>query len=166
VRAAVHLAREVLPKVRLRVPEARLHLIGRRPAPAVRRLAEPGRVEVTGEVASVAGELARVRVFVAPLEVGRGIPNKILEALAAGRATVVSSWSARALSGEPGRHYLVADGVDERAAAVGDLLADPPRCDALGAAGRDYVAREHDWDGVLRRLSALVADVMRGAADA
>jgi glycosyltransferase involved in cell wall biosynthesis len=110
-------------------------------------------------VDSVPAALAGLAVFVAPLDTGRGIPNKILEALAAGRATLVSSWSARALEGQPGRDYLVADGAEDRARLVADLLADPARRDALGAAGRAYVRRHHDWDAVLDRLDALVTSV-------
>jgi glycosyltransferase involved in cell wall biosynthesis len=158
VQAACHLAREVMPRVRARMPAARLAILGRAPSPDVRALADD-HVTVAGEVASVPEALAGVAVFVAPLDKGRGIPNKILEALAAGRATVVSEWSARALSGEPGRDYLVVDGVEERAETVAALLADGARCDALGAAGRAYVREHHDWGRVLDRLEGLVREV-------
>lgn len=161
VAAVSHLAHEVLPAVRQRVPEARLCIMGRAPSPAVTALASDPAVEVTGAVDSIPRALSRVAVFCAPLDRGRGIPNKILEAMAAGRATVVSSWSARALAGEPGRDYLVADGAEERAGVLAELLADPSRCDALGAAGRDYVRREHDWEAVLDRLEQLVGDLAR-----
>ena len=161
IEAARHLAREVLPRVRARVPGARLRVMGRAPAAAVRALASDA-VEVTGEVASIPAALASIRVFVAPLEMGRGLPNKILEAMATGRAVVVSSWSARALLGAPGRDYEVADGAEERARLVAALLEDDARCDRLGTAGAAYVRREHDWDAVLdgmaAAIEALVAD--------
>ncbi len=160
VAAAVHLAREVLPVVRRTVPGARLRIMGRAPSAEVRALAEPGAVEVTGEVGDLAEALASIAVFVAPLDTGRGIPNKILEAMAAGRATIVSGWSGKALSGEPGRHYLVADGAAERAAAVAELLADPARTDALGQQGNAYVRARHDWGDVLDHLEGLVREVV------
>ena len=165
VAAVQHLAREVLPRVRARVRDARLVIMGRAPTAAVRALAGSPGVSVTGAVDSVPAALAGVRVFVAPLDTGRGIPNKILEALSARRATVVSSWSARALAGEPGRDYLVADGAEQRAAAVIPLLEDAARCDTLGERGREYVRAHHDWDVVLDRLDALV-DSVCGAPDA
>ncbi len=159
VAAVTHLALQVLPAVRRDVPDACLRIMGRAPSPAVLALADDPAVVVTGAVDSIPEALARVAVFCAPLDRGRGIPNKILEAMAAGRATVVSSWSARALAGEPGRDYLVADGVVERARVLAELLSHPDRCDELGAAGRDYVRREHDWEAVLDRLAALVGDL-------
>jgi sugar transferase (PEP-CTERM/EpsH1 system associated) len=164
VMAACHLAREVMPKVWRARPEARLRIIGRAPAPAVCRLAEAGRIEVTGAVASVPQALAGVRIFCAPLDRGRGIPNKILDALAAGRATVISSWSAKALSGEVGRDYLVADGGPARAALIAGLLNDPARCNALGAAGQRYVRENHDWDRVLDQLEATLGALFEDSA--
>lgn len=158
VSAAVHLAREVLPRVRRTVPGARLLILGRSPAPEVAALASAGKVEVRGAIDSVPASLEPVAVFAAPLDEGRGLPNKVLEALAAGRPVVLSSRAARALSGGPGRDYLVADGAEACAAAVAGLLADPARRDALGAAGRAYVRRAHDWDEVLARLEQLVRE--------
>lgn len=155
VDAARHLAREVLPAVRGRVPDARLRIMGRAPTARVRALASPA-VEVTGEVDSIPRALAAVRVFVAPLDQGRGLPNKIIEAMAAGRAVVVSSWSSRALVGVPGRDYEIADGAAGRARLVAALLADAERCDALGRAGRAYVRAEHDWDAVLDGMAASI----------
>ncbi len=160
VMAARHLAHEVMPAVRQSVPDAVLKIIGRAPSAAVRKLGENPGVEVTGAVDSVPEALSRVRVFCAPLDRGRGIPNKILDALSAGRATVISSWSAKALAGEADRDYLVADGGAARAEAIAGLLQDPARCDALGAAGQAYVRAHHDWERVLDELEASLARLL------
>lgn len=159
VAAARELALDVMPRVRAVVPDARLAILGRAPTAELRALARPGEVDVTGAVDSVPEALGGLRAFCAPLDRGRGIPNKILEALAAGRPTVISSWSAHALAGEPGTHYLVADGAEERARVLAELLADPARCDALGEAGRAYVREHHDWEHVLDRVEQLVGEV-------
>jgi sugar transferase (PEP-CTERM/EpsH1 system associated) len=158
VAAVLQLAREVLPLVRRTVPQARLLVLGRAPAPQVRALHGVDGAEVSGEVASVPAALGLAAVFAAPLDEGRGLPNKVLEALAAARPVVLSSWAARALSGEPGRDYLVADGAAARAAAIAGLLADPARRDALGAAGRAFVRRAHDWDAVKARVQQLARE--------
>ncbi|MGQ0552055.1 MAG: glycosyltransferase family 4 protein [Planctomycetota bacterium] len=160
VEAAVELARAVLPRVVAAVPGARLRILGRRPSAEVRALAVPGAVEVSGEVADVPAELGRLAVFAAPLQTGRGLANKIVEALAAGRPTVISPWAARALTGQPGRDYLVAEGAEATAAAIAGLLRDPQRRDALGQAGRAYVRAAHDWDTVLSGLMAELRQVV------
>lgn len=160
VMAARHLAHEVMPAVRRTASDAVLKIIGRAPSAAVKKLAEDPKVEVTGAVDSVPAALEGVRVFCAPLDRGRGIPNKILDALSAGRATVISSWSAKALTGEVGQDYLVADGGLARAEMIASLLNDPARCDALGGAGQAYVRKHHDWEQVLDRLEASLVDLL------
>ncbi|MED5331062.1 MAG: glycosyltransferase family 4 protein [Planctomycetota bacterium] len=159
VLAAKYLARKVLPLVRETVPEASLKIFGRCPTSSVRALQVPGQVEVTGEVADLPEALGSLRTFVAPLDAGRGIPTKILEAMVAGRPTIISSWSARALDGEEGVDYLVADGVEDRADAVVTMLQNPEVADAMGERGRKYVRQHHDWDVVLDHLEALVREV-------
>jgi len=101
-------------------------------------------------------------VFCAPIDRGRGIPTKVVEALAAGRAVVLSSWAAGALGGEPGTHYLVADDGPDMARAVASLFADPEQADKLGAAGRAYVREHHDWERLMDRAAGLVSELAEG----
>jgi len=152
VRAAQQLAREVLPQVRKHHGEARLSIMGRAPSPEVLALAQEPGVEVTGQVDSVRTALGQVAVFCAPIDRGRGIPTKVVEAMAAGRATVLSTWAAGALLGEPGRDYAVADDGPAMARAVVELLDDPAGMDALAFAGQAYVAQHHDWGLLQQRL--------------
>jgi glycosyltransferase involved in cell wall biosynthesis len=72
---------EVLPLVRTEIPDLRFRIVGSNPAPEVRRLASVD-VEVTGRVPDVRPCLVSAAVSVAPLRLGRGVPNKVLEALA------------------------------------------------------------------------------------
>ena len=96
VDGALWLARNVWPLVRAVRPDARLLLVGRQPAPAVRDLAGPD-VEVTGTVPDVQPFLARARCTLAPLLAGGGSRLKILESLAAGRPVVSTRVGAEGL---------------------------------------------------------------------
>lgn len=160
-RAVEFLARQVLPGVRARVPEARLVIFGRAPSASVRALAELPGVQVVGEVASVADALASVAIFCAPIDRGRGIPTKVVEAMAAGRAVVASGWAAGALMGVAGQDYLVADGAEPTAAAVLSLLDNPAAADSLAAAGQRYVRAQHDWQRLEDKLVSLAEDLLR-----
>jgi sugar transferase (PEP-CTERM/EpsH1 system associated) len=88
--AAIWLSSRVWPLVRSEVPAAVLQLVGMKPSRAVRALAQPGSIEVTGEVADVRPFLWNAAAAAAPLFVARGVQNKVLEALAAGVPCVVS----------------------------------------------------------------------------
>jgi phosphatidylinositol alpha-1,6-mannosyltransferase len=53
--------------------------------------------------------------------------------------------------------------VDEVAEAVSELLADPDRAAAMGAAGREWVTSQWRWDTLAERLGALLRGDRPGA---
>jgi sugar transferase (PEP-CTERM/EpsH1 system associated) len=159
VDAVRHLAGEVLPRLRRRVPDVELFIVGMDPSPAVRRLADGGRVVVTGRVDDVRPFLSSAAVAVAPLRVARGLQNKVLEAMAMRVPVVASPAAARGIDAVPDRDLLVAGEPEGFARAVGDLLLDPARRERYAEAGRACVAANHDWDRLLARLGDLIAPV-------
>ena len=167
VDAVTFFAHEVLPRVRQRVPQARFFIVGSRPAPAVTRLAQLPGVEVTGFVEDIRAYYARAAVCVVPLRIARGIQNKVLEAMAMGRAVVATAAAGASLGARPGREIVIADGAENMAAQVVGLLRDPARAAAVGIAARRFVEREHVWESAMSRLESLlqeaVANHRRGA---
>lgn len=157
VDAACWFTGEIWPEIHRQRPEARLWLIGRRPVPAVRRLAEVPGVHVIGQVPDVRSYLARAALAVAPLRLARGIQNKVLEAMAMGKATIASP---HALAGlprvQPGTHLLSAADPAEWTRSVLGLLEDAERRGQLGLAGRAYVEANHDWNRCLTPFGELV----------
>ncbi len=156
VDAVCWFCREVWPKVHHRRPHTKMYLVGRRPVPAVRSLAELPGVEVIGEVPDVRTYVAGAAVTVAPLRIARGVQNKILEALAMSKATITSPACLGGLQVQPGVHVLVADSSHEWAEAVLRLLDDPDLRQRFGTAGRRYVEEHHHWNRCLAPLEALL----------
>ena len=153
VLAAERLVREVLPRVRRQRPASVL-IVGTRPARRVRRLAGEG-VTVTGFVDDVAPCYARARVFVAPMAVGTGLQNKLLQALAMGRPCVTSP-AARAALGAGPEEVLAGADSGEIAAHLVELLADPRRAEALGRRGREFALARFRWPDAAARLEQVL----------
>jgi glycosyltransferase involved in cell wall biosynthesis len=86
-----------------------------------------------------------------------GIPNVILEAMAAGKAVVATAVGGTPeVVADPERGRLVPPGdPTQLAQAMLDLLRDPARCSAMGEAGRAYVRRDHDVDRVVDQYEAV-----------
>ncbi len=154
VEAAQSLVRDVLPLVRARVPAATALLIGRDPPPLVRALD----AEVTGQVPDVTSALRRAAVLVAPMSSGRGVKNKVLEAMAAGLPVVASPLAAQGIGASEG--LLVGTGAPELADLVVGLLGDVERRHRLGRANRDRVAAELSW----ARSAAVLEQVWQSCA--
>ena len=98
-------------------------------------------------------------MVVAPLLLARGVQNKVLEAMACGRAVVCSPAAAAGLEAQPGRQLLVADSPPQWAALLADLLKNPARRAELGQAARQFVEQHHAWD---RQLAPML-DAIRHA---
>lgn len=165
VAAAAFLAREVFPLVRERRPDARLALVGRRPAAEVRALATLEGVVVTGTVPDVRDWLWRAQVFACPMVTGTGIKNKLLEALACEVPCVATPLACQGIGVASGRDLLLGSTAEEVAEGIVRLLEDRALGASLSAAGRDYVVEHHSWQAVARAyerlLQAAIADSTR-----
>jgi len=158
--AALYLCGEIWPRVRVRVPGARLRLVGPNPSPAVRALdGQPG-VEVVGYAADLRDELARATAVLVPLRMGTGTKNKILQSLAMARPVVTTSAGNEGLGAISGQHLLVADSAESFAAAILRLHADPAWRTALGAAGQDWVVDRYGIPAILEQLECVLQDVI------
>ncbi len=150
--AARWFARDVWPRVRASFPAAEFRIVGRNPTAAVRELAEIPGVRVVGTVPDVRPFVESSAVAVMPIRLARGVQNKVLEALAMGKATVAAPPALAALGTVRGRHLLSATAADEWVTAVCHLLANPAARRDLGTAGREFVETHHHWDRCLEPL--------------
>lgn len=147
VTAVLYFMREVLPRVRLTVPELRVRIVGSDPPKVLQDLAavDP-RLEVTGYLPDMRPAIGNASVAICPVTVKVGIQNKILEAMAMGVPVVASARGAAGLQAEIGRDLLVADNPDLFARSVTAVLRDEALRSRLTLAGRQYVERHHRWE--------------------
>ena len=160
VRGAQWFAREVWPRLRSAVPEARWVLAGARPTAAVRRLARLPGVEVHADVPDLGSFLVESRVAIAPMSSGSGVPMKVLEAMAAGVPAVVHPWAAEGLIEEVGNAVAVASEADDWVANLERLLRDPGAANDLGRRGHELWRRFYHPE----RVAEQIREVVTGAA--
>ncbi len=144
--------RHQLPAIRAIHPNATLAIVGRNPSLETRLLARQPGVIVTGAVPDTRDWLALADLVVAPLSLARGVQNKVLEAMAMGRAVVASPAAAEGIDAEHGRELVVADG----AGAAIALLQDDERRAAIGLAARRRIEARYGWDRQLAVLPAIM----------
>jgi len=156
VKAVLHFYRDIFPRVRAQMPEARFVIVGKKPVRQVMALAERDPVvTVTGYVEDIRPYWADSAVTVVPLKVGSGIRVKILTAMAAGVPVVSTTVGYQGIDLTPGEHILVADDDAAFADAVVRLLRDVGLRRRLAAVGRRLVETMYSWDVTYRKLDAV-----------
>jgi glycosyltransferase involved in cell wall biosynthesis len=149
-------AREVLPLIHGKFPEARFVIVGRSPSPGVQELNDGTKIVVTGTVPEVEPYLQHAMVVVAPLRVGGGTRIKILEAMAHQRPVVATRIGAEGLEVESGKHLLIADTAPGLADACICLLRDREMGRQMSARALDLVREKYDWSKIRRAASRII----------
>jgi sugar transferase (PEP-CTERM/EpsH1 system associated) len=155
--AVRHFCADILPLVRREVPETAFYIVGLNPSSDVLRLGAIPGVTVTGSVPDVRPYYARAGVCVAPMRIGRGVQNKVLQGMAMSLPVVASSLAARGIQAEAGRDLEIADDPALFAAQVVRLLRSPTDRRRLGARGRACVEANYVWERNVDRLEPLLA---------
>lgn len=156
IEAVTWFATEVFPQIRQQQPLAEFLIVGSNPTAEVKKLgAQPG-INVTGTVEDVRPYLREAAVCVAPLRIARGIQNKVLEAMACGKAVVATPQAATGLRIAHEEQVLLASSPADFAAAVIQLLRDDSLRENLGWRARRFVELEHQWHPILQNFVELL----------
>jgi len=147
VEAATWFMAHVWPRIRAKRPGAKLYIVGRDPVPALQAANGRDNVTVTGTVEDPGDWIARATVSIAPIRAAAGLQNKLLEAMAMGKAVVCTTVANEGIGALPGRDIVTADEPEEMATAILALLDDPDRRAELGRNGRRFVEERWTWEG-------------------
>lgn len=153
--AVIHFAREIFPALRRHLPQASFIIVGANPSPDVMALAAAEDIVVTGRVPDVRPFTAHARAVLAPLRIGRGVQNKVLEGMAMGKAVVASPEALEGIAARAGSEVLVAADPDAFIAAICRAV-DPEAGGEIGRRARRRVVADYGWARSLGQLDAII----------
>ena len=145
VDAAKYLVNDIMPKVWAKHPESRVLISGTNPTNDVKHLAGE-RVTVTGRVEDIRQSYAKSKVFVAPMRMGSGMQNKLLEAMAMGLPCITSKIASDALDTEADKHLLVGGDADDFAQKISALLDNQSYRTEIADEGNRFVREKFNWE--------------------
>jgi len=156
VNAAEYLATKVLPVVQKTKPEARLLLAGATPDKRVLAL-QSDSVTVTGWMDDIRDGYARAKIFIAPMQIGTGLQNKLLEAMAMKVPSITSKLANNALCAKDGKEILVGSTPEDYAVLIIKLLDNPEFANKIAEAGYQFVIDNYNWESA----TAVLEEVMK-----
>lgn len=144
IAAAIFLVEEILPKLISQFPEITLLIAGANPSSEVLNLGS-ARVKVSGWMSDIRQAYCESRIFVAPMFIGAGMQNKILEAMSSELPVVTTSLAAEAFSEKNQSKIIEANTTFEFAKAIQYYLLNEAAQNSDGKTNRLYVEEKYSW---------------------
>lgn len=156
VDAVVRAIDRLMPRIRETIPGATFHIVGRNPDPEIQHRDGKNGCKVWGGVDDMRTWLSAADVALVPLEIARGVQNKVLEAMAMQLPVVLTAASACGIGGKDGQHFLIGDSDEELVDRVTALLSHPRQGLTIGLEARRFVVEELSWQATLVPLSSMI----------
>ncbi|MCV2886046.1 TIGR03087 family PEP-CTERM/XrtA system glycosyltransferase [Aestuariibacter sp. AA17] len=147
VDAVLWFVEHVWPKVREKQPQATFYVVGGNPTAQILALDGKNGIVVTGRVKDVRPYIAEANVIVAPLQIARGIQNKVLEAMAMAKPVVATSMAMEGIGADT-PHAIVEDEPTRFAQQVTAYID----TQQTAQSSRDWILDTFQWHNTLEQL--------------
>lgn len=146
----------VFPYVISSIPNVKLILIGKYPQNNFfKKLNENKNIKMLNFVNDIRPIVLASNVAIVPMQIGCGIKNKILEAMALSIPVVSTTLALEAFDETIRKLVCVADRPKDFSNYVINLLQNEQKCRILGEEGRKYVCKKYSWNYVSEKYTTL-----------
>jgi sugar transferase (PEP-CTERM/EpsH1 system associated) len=155
INAAEFLAHKILPIVQPHKPDIRILIAGASPNLRVSVLKSEN-IDVSGWVPDMRDCYAMAKIFIAPMQIGTGLQNKLLEAMAMQIPCITSPLANQALLAKDNEEILIADTAEAYARHILFLLDNPEKAGQIAKAGHDYILKNFTWEAETDKIEKLL----------
>ncbi len=153
------LAKEVWPDVRRAVPNATLQIVGRDPNKTIRQLRHIDGIQVIGPVKDIREYLGNATLAVAPLQIARGIQNKVLEAMAMQKPVIATPQAVQGIGAKNGKHFYTANTPSDWIMRLASILQNPKQSQHISKSARQFVESNRQWNHCLQPLTQTLSPI-------
>ena len=119
---------------------------GANPSSTISRIAAKNkRITLQGWVDDIREAYCSGRIFIAPMMIGTGMQNKLLEAMALGIPCITTPLAGNAIHGKHEEHLLIAQDMDEFKRAIERLINDHELYKTISANASFFVKQQYSW---------------------
>ena len=146
IEAVLWFAEKVFPLILKEYPFCQFIIAGSKPSPEIQRLSKIKNIVVTGFVNDMLDEFKKADIIVAPLQIARGLQNKVLEGMSCQKPVVLTPEAATGIEAKDEVHWLIAQSNHEFAKRIMFLLDNPQFSKKIAQNARKFVEENYDWD--------------------
>ena len=152
VNSAIYIVKEILPLVHKINPNVNLLISGTSPTKEVLHL-QSNKVKVLGWVDDIRDAYNSANIFIAPMQIGTGLQNKLLEAMAMKMPCITSKLANNALNAIPDKQILIGNSKEEYAESILKLIEDKSLNNSIAEEGQAYVNSTFNWINSTKKLA-------------
>lgn len=153
--AAEFLVNEIMPHVWKKFPDAKVLLAGASPHLRVSSLASK-KIKVSGWLDDIREAYGSGKIFIAPMRIGTGLQNKLLEAMAMQIPCITTPLANDALQADEGKQILIGETAQELAECISKLLTDNALHSSLSVNGQQLVKDKFSWEEYTDQLHRII----------
>jgi sugar transferase (PEP-CTERM/EpsH1 system associated) len=148
VESVIWFCEHVWPLLAAEKPQLKLAIVGGNPNEEVKALTKLPGVIVTGRVEDIRPYIQYSELAIAPIQIARGIQNKVLEGMAMGKAMVMSSMAAEGIKLPKNQQAYVQDRPEKLLHGILHLLDAPELRAEIGGQNRQWMLQHYTWSQV------------------
>lgn len=145
IKAAHFLANEIIPLLVKKYPDIKLAIAGTNPHPSVKRLASKN-IIITGWMDHITDAYNKAKIFIAPMQIGTGMQNKILEAMAMEIPCITSQLAGNAIKATHEQNILIGDQPTDYVKFISQLINDQKFADKIASNALNFVQSNYNWE--------------------
>jgi polysaccharide biosynthesis protein PslH len=141
-----------------RLPKSfRLLVSGANPHPSILKLAQENtQIHVTGWLEDIREGYCKGKVFLAPMMIGTGMQNKLIEAMALGIPCITTTLANNAIGGIHGESIMEANSPEEFVQHINELLENKILYKSIAENGQTLVREKYNWTTINQELIQLI----------
>lgn len=151
IAAVDYLVSQIIPEAKKRNLNLKVLVSGANPKSDLFRY--KSQIDITGWVEDIRQSYSSGKIFVAPMFIGTGLQNKLLEAMASGLPCITTPLANNAL-GASISEICLAETPEEFVNWIEKLLNDPSFSEQIATNGCNYVRSNFDWQHTTAKLSS------------
>lgn len=155
IEAALYIKHQLMPLLEKQIPTVKCLISGANPTNALKKSASDNYI-VSGWVEDIRDSYASAKIFIAPMMIGTGLQNKLLEAMAMGLPCITTTLANNALKAIPNQQILIADTENDFLKQIDRLMNDERFYQLIAENGKEFVKEKYQWSAINNRLIGLM----------
>ena len=155
IEAAKYISKTIFPILKEKIPNIKILISGSNPSKKVLRLANKN-IKISGWVDDIRETYCSGKVFFAPMNLGSGLQNKLLEAMSLGIPCITSNLCNESLGGTHMKNIIIGNSTEEYISQILNILSNSELISDIGKNGSEYVNKKFSWENSNKKLMGIL----------